>query len=66
MTIEFEAMKLEFESIHKKKNWELRDLFKGRKEIAVNWICKVKHNANGTLGCFKAIFVAKDVPKKRG
>ena len=61
-----EAMKSELGSIYKNNTWELCDLPKGRKAIATKWIYKVKHNADGSIGRFKARPVAKGCSQKEG
>ena len=61
-----EAMKSELESIYKKNTWELCDLPKGRKVVAIKWIYEVKRNADDSLDRFKARLAAKGCSQNEG
>ena len=47
------ACEEEITSIKKNKTWTLVDLPEGSKAIGLNWVFKVKRNADGSVNKFK-------------
>ena len=48
------AMEKEIESLGKNDVWRLMDLPKGRKAVGSKWLFKIKTDAKGSVGRFKA------------
>ncbi|KAE9618243.1 putative RNA-directed DNA polymerase [Lupinus albus] len=60
------AMEDELKSIEKNDTWEMVNLPKDKKPIAVKWVFKVKHNPDGSIAKHKARLVAKGFMQKKG
>ena len=60
------AMEKEIESLRKNDVWELADLPKGRKAVGSKWVLKIKTDAEGSVGRFKARLVAQGFSQKPG
>src|SRR4051812_32768458 len=39
--------------------WKLIELPAGKKAIGLKWVFRLKHNADGSIGCYKGRLVAK-------
>ena len=61
-----QAMKEELSSIKKNNTWDLVNLPKGKRPIAVKWVFKVKKNPIGEVVKHKARLVAKGFPQREG
>lgn len=53
------AMQQELRSLQDCKTWSLVPLPNGKHCIGGKWVFKLKYKRNGTINCFKAVFVAK-------
>jgi hypothetical protein len=60
------AMQEEIQSIDKNNTWQLVSLPTDKKSIAVKWVYKVKHNADGSIAKHKARLVAKGFLQQEG
>jgi len=56
----------EFISLESNGTWELVDLPPGAKAIGSGWVFKVKHNADGSVECYKTCLVAKGFSQRPG
>jgi len=56
----------EFMSLESNGTWELVDLSPGAKAIGSGWVFKVKHNADGSVECYKTHLVAKGFSQHPG
>jgi hypothetical protein len=61
-----EAMAEEYDSIMKKKTWELIIFPKDKNPIGCKWIDKHKFKADGSIDKYKAILVEKGYSHKEG
>ena len=61
-----EAMNEEYNSIMKKKTWELTKLPEDKTPIGCKWLFKYKLKSNGSIEIFKARLVAKGYTPKEG
>ncbi|XP_076937607.1 uncharacterized protein LOC143605339 [Bidens hawaiensis] len=61
-----EAMKVELDSINRKKTWILTDLPKDHKAIGLKWVFKTKRDASGNIIKHKAHLVAKGYVQQHG
>ena len=48
------------------ETWDLVPLPKGKNVIGYKWVCKVKHNSNGSISRYKARLVAKGYAQTYG
>ena len=60
------AMDNEIDSIVKNQTWQLTDLPKGHKAIALKWVFKLKRDTNGDIIKHKARLVAKGYVQRHG
>ena len=60
------AMEKEMESLHTHDVWDLVELPKDRKAVGSKWVYKVKKNADGSVGRYKARLVAQGFTQKFG
>lgn len=60
------AMDEEMVSLDKNRTWTLTSLPSSRRAIANRWLYKVKENADGTVGRFKARLVVKGFSQREG
>ena len=61
-----QAMKKELSSIKKNHTWDLVNLPKGKRPIAVKWVFKVKKNPKGEVVNHKTKLVAKGFLQREG
>jgi hypothetical protein len=54
-----DAATLEYNTLVENSTWEIVDLPQGEKTTGSGWVFRVKHNADGSIECFKARIVAK-------
>jgi hypothetical protein len=60
-----ETMAEEYDSIMKKKTWELTELPKDKNPIGCKWIYKPKFKADGSIDKYKARLLAKNIHRNR-
>jgi hypothetical protein len=61
-----DAMKEEYQSIMKKKLWEIFPRPKDKDVVSSKWLFKIKHAADGSIEKYKVRFVACDFSQKEG
>jgi hypothetical protein len=61
-----EAASLEYNTLVENGTWEIVDLPQGEKAIGSGWVFQVKHNADGSIDCFKTWIVAKGYSQRPG
>ena len=61
-----QAMKEEFDALHKTGTWDLVDLPSGKNAIGCKWVYKIKTRSNGTVDRYKAHLVARGYTQEYG
>ena len=56
----------EYQSIIKNDVWEVVPRLKDKSMVSSKWIFKTKHSADGSIGKYKAWFVARGFSQKEG
>jgi len=56
----------EYTAIVNNNTYRLVPLPKDRKSVTTKWIYKIKYNADGTVDCYKACWVARDFTQCKG
>jgi len=56
----------EYTAIMNNNTYRLVPLPKDRKSVTKKWIYKIKYNANGTVDCYKALWVARGFTQCKG
>lgn len=57
---------MEYQSIMKNDVWEVVSRFEGKSVVTSRWIYKIKDAADGSIGTYKARFVACGFSQKEG
>lgn len=52
-------MNADSQALEQTHTWELTSILSGKTAVGCRWIYKLKNHANGSIGCYKARFVAK-------
>ncbi len=60
------AMDEKMATLDANATWKLVVLLKDKKAIGCKWVCKVKHNADGSMSKYKARLVAKGYAQIHG
>ena len=61
-----EAMTEEYQSIMKNDVWDIVPKLENKSVVSSKWIYNIKHDANGSIEKYKAIFVARGFSQKEG
>ena len=56
----------EYQSIMKNDVWDIVPKPENKSVFSLKWICKIKHGADGSIGKYKARFVARGFSQKEG